>query len=383
MKKSTFISYKIIFLFVAISCLLITLTPVIGYAYGVLDMLDNTKDFIEDGSCAIFDPASHNCIDINHDGFCDHPCCRKQLIGAITSHVHTDRDNDHYCDYRNCSSLVHKDLNFNHVCDYTGCSETVHSSSNKDHKCDNCDAIVHFDENKNGICDADGCWFVTNFGLFSSEYMGGGDFMIYPLIFVGADADRMNEVTKYSKNKIALGCSGGPLDPTIEALVAQYNEADFANFSCSAKDGYKPIMASYQYVKEFRYRGTLSLGNNNRKGIVLQTMHTQIYTNLDLEASDLQFDLDGGRFVVSNMMNDDIVAWNHIFSNLKTIIVGITGIATLACILGFVIQIVKLGLAADNPVERERAVKGLLWTGIGTAGLGAATLIFGMFFNIL
>jgi hypothetical protein len=46
-------------------------------------------------------------------------------------------------------------------------------------------------------------------------------------------------------------------------------------------------------------------------------------------------------------------------------------------------QIIKLGASAGNPMEREKALMGILWTGIGIAGCGAAALIFGLAYNIL
>jgi hypothetical protein len=48
-----------------------------------------------------------------------------------------------------------------------------------------------------------------------------------------------------------------------------------------------------------------------------------------------------------------------------------------------IMQIMKLGAAAGNPMDREKAIKGVLWTGIGTAGCGAAAFIFGLAYNIL
>ena len=52
-------------------------------------------------------------------------------------------------------------------------------------------------------------------------------------------------------------------------------------------------------------------------------------------------------------------------------------------LLAFVLQFIRLGASAGNPMEREKVLKGIIWTGIGTAGCGAATLIFSLAFGMI
>ena len=82
-------------------------------------------------------------------------------------------------------------------------------------------------------------------------------------------------------------------------------------------------------------------------------------------------------------MYHDEDAWNQIFSNISGVITGISGLGVLCCMLAFIIQIIKLGASAGNPAEREKAIKGLLWTGVGTAGCSAAALIFGLAYGLI
>ena len=108
-----------------------------------------------------------------------------------------------------------------------------------------------------------------------------------------------------------------------------------------------------------------------------------IYTDIRLGIDDVAMDINGGKFYVAGLMYSDVDAWNQIFESISLIITGITGVGVLACVLAFVIQIMKLGAAAGNPSERERALSGLLWTGIGTAGLGAVTIIFAFAYSLI
>ena len=75
--------------------------------------------------------------------------------------------------------------------------------------------------------------------------------------------------------------------------------------------------------------------------------------------------------------------WNKIFQKYKVIIAGVSGVLTLTFIVIFMINISKLGLSADNPAGRSRAIAGLLVTGIAVALFGAVTIICGLFWNAL
>ena len=138
--------------------------------------------------------------------------------------------------------------------------------------------------------------------------------------------------------------------------------------SISNPADYKEIMASYYY--------------QNADGIYVLA-HTTIFTDYDFDIEDVTLDVDGGRLVISGTMHNDKDAWNQIFSSISGIITGLSGLGILCCVLAFVIQIIKLGASAGNPAEREKAIKGLLWTGIGTAGCSAAALIFGVAYGLL
>jgi hypothetical protein len=74
-------------------------------------------------------------------------------------------------------------------------------------------------------------------------------------------------------------------------------------------------------------------------------------------------------------------AWNTIFDKYKEVLVGISGVLSLTFIVMFMKNIYLMATKADNPQERERYMKGVLWTGIGTAGFAAIAVLMAMAFK--
>lgn len=90
-----------------------------------------------------------------------------------------------------------------------------------------------------------------------------------------------------------------------------------------------------------------------------------------------------GRVVVTGGNNNNISAWNLIYEKYRMFIVGIAGGGAITCVLAFVLFFIKMGANAGNPGERSKTLTMLLFTGAGAAGLGAVTIIFGIFWNIV
>lgn len=107
---------------------------------------------------------------------------------------------------------------------------------------------------------------------------------------------------------------------------------------------------------------------------------TQLTTN-QFQLSDTEIDISSGKLVVSNLLVNDDEAWTIIFAKYKIFIVGFTGVCALSCLLAFIMCFIKLGASANNPSARSTAITGCLVTGIGTALLGAISIVFGFFFN--
>lgn len=93
--------------------------------------------------------------------------------------------------------------------------------------------------------------------------------------------------------------------------------------------------------------------------------------------------INDGRVVVTGVDGDDQSAWNLIYSKYKGVIIGIAGLGTITCVLAFIIFFMKMGASSGNPSERSKCLTMLLFTGAGAAGLGAVTLVFGFFWNLI
>ncbi|ADO59552.1 hypothetical protein [Paenibacillus polymyxa] len=72
-----------------------------------------------------------------------------------------------------------------------------------------------------------------------------------------------------------------------------------------------------------------------------------------------------------------------IIEKYRGFIAGISGVAALTMIVIFIINFLKLGASVGNPQARSQALTGVLWSGIAAAGLGAVSLIVGLFYNAI
>ena len=174
------------------------------------------------------------------------------------------------------------------------------------------------------------------------------------------------------------GCTNsGSINVEIETAVSQYFNSVSGlttsryNFACDTTDNDVINKSTSNRIIANYY---------DKDGKIDQAL---VYTDVKLGIEDVAMAINDGKFFVTGLMYSDVDAWNQIFESLSLVITGITGIGVLACVMAFVIQIIKLGAAAGNPSERERALSGLLWTGIGTAGLGAVTIIFGFAYSLI
>lgn len=81
--------------------------------------------------------------------------------------------------------------------------------------------------------------------------------------------------------------------------------------------------------------------------------------------------------------NDSAGAWSKLIEKYKGFIVGVSAVGAVTMVVLFIIQFMKLGSAAGNPQQRSQALTGVLWTGLAAAGLGAVSLIVGIFYNAI
>ena len=96
------------------------------------------------------------------------------------------------------------------------------------------------------------------------------------------------------------------------------------------------------------------------------------------------FSMSGGNLNMGDLANankDDF--FNTVLSEYRGIVMFISGIGTISMILFFILNFINLGKSQGNPQERQKAISGLIISGIASAGLGSVTMIVALFFNAL
>lgn len=96
------------------------------------------------------------------------------------------------------------------------------------------------------------------------------------------------------------------------------------------------------------------------------------------------FSMNGGSLNMGDLANankDDF--FNTVLSEYRGIVIFISGIGTISMILFFILNFINLGKSQGNPQERQKAISGLIISGIASAGLGSVTMIVALFFNAL
>lgn len=97
---------------------------------------------------------------------------------------------------------------------------------------------------------------------------------------------------------------------------------------------------------------------------------------------DVTMDSSGAVGVTGDLVQTDgATSWNNLIGKFKFFVAGVTGIGTVAMVLFFVYNFVKLGSTSDNDAARAKVIKGLVWSAIAAAGLGAVTVFVGFFLN--
>ena len=72
-----------------------------------------------------------------------------------------------------------------------------------------------------------------------------------------------------------------------------------------------------------------------------------------------------------------------ILDEYRDIVAFISGIGLVSMIMFFIFNFIELGNSKGNPQARQKAIVGLITSGIATAGLGAVFLIAQLFYNMI
>ncbi|MDE7246241.1 MAG: hypothetical protein K2O18_20015 [Oscillospiraceae bacterium] len=71
------------------------------------------------------------------------------------------------------------------------------------------------------------------------------------------------------------------------------------------------------------------------------------------------------------------------FGGFKAIGTAVSGICAITALIFFVISVTKLSTSAGNDMQRSRAIRGILYSGLSLALFGGITVVSGIFWNIL
>lgn len=138
--------------------------------------------------------------------------------------------------------------------------------------------------------------------------------------------------------------------------------------------------AANPYSYELAYKAVKST-SGKPSPVIKKTVYLNVKP--DLSAVTVAID-ETGRLKLGGMGDQNQAnAWNNLFARYKAFIVGISGIGAITMIVLFIVNFLKLGASAGNPQARSQALSGVLWTGLAAAGLGAATIIVGFFYNAI
>lgn len=118
-------------------------------------------------------------------------------------------------------------------------------------------------------------------------------------------------------------------------------------------------------------------------------MLTGVFTNeVALASSPSMNDItfDNGELNIGGFQSNDEdkgKIFNKVLTEYKGVVTFITGIALVSMIMFFVFNLISLGNSKGNPQERQKAITGLIVSGIATAGLGAINIIVALFYNMI
>lgn len=127
------------------------------------------------------------------------------------------------------------------------------------------------------------------------------------------------------------------------------------------------------------FNSDLYIGNN-----IIYTVYADtsglgaIWNNMNIS----QNDDDSISFNVGDVGNESTKKdFNYLLSKYKILCMIVTSLLTLTAFLGMIIEISKLSMAGDNDKKRKMAISGIMFSGIGLALMGSATLIIGLLVN--
>lgn len=116
---------------------------------------------------------------------------------------------------------------------------------------------------------------------------------------------------------------------------------------------------------------------NNGKNKKENTTETKI-----VGVPTIKFDANGNVSGTIKNVQDKKSVLNKFLSEYRVIITFLSGIGSLSMILFFILNFIELGNSKGNPQARQKAIHGLILSGVATAGLGSVVMITTLFYNM-
>lgn len=127
-------------------------------------------------------------------------------------------------------------------------------------------------------------------------------------------------------------------------------------------------------------------------GAAIAAMMTSLATSVTAYASGIKIDTSGHGITIQPGNMPDMTTSistlqsaidDAVMPQVRTIGTAVTSICTIICLIAFLISVTKLATSAGNPANRQRALTGILFSGIALALFGGAWIIVAFFWNFL
>lgn len=115
-------------------------------------------------------------------------------------------------------------------------------------------------------------------------------------------------------------------------------------------------------------------------GEIVHPKDSTVYADNMWDDFNVSIDKDGPKV---DGIKDAQDSWKTVLEKYKYFISGFAGVGAVTMVALFIKNFLALGASSGNPNARSQALTGCLWTGVAAAGLGAVSLITGVFYKFL
>ena len=126
--------------------------------------------------------------------------------------------------------------------------------------------------------------------------------------------------------------------------------------------------------------------------VAITVLLTSLATSVTAHASGIKIETSGSGITIRpGAMPDMTTSISTIQSaideavmpQVRMIGTTVTAVCTIICFIAFLISVTKLATSAGNPTNRQRALTGILFSGIALALFGGAWVVVTFFWNFL